>query len=190
MTSVIDAFIDAYRRELDFYQEAARICAQQCERLLRDNGIRSIVTFRAKHPERLREKLVKRNSEHNYESADQIRSDIVDLAGVRAALYFPGDRAKCAKIVSEALEVIATKEFPEPGGPQEGKRFTGYHATHFRVHLSPGELSDDQQRYASAPIEVQVASVLMHAWSEVEHDLAYKPLSGELSEDEIAILDE
>ena len=30
----------------------------------------------------------------------------------------------------------------------------------------------------------------MHAWSEVEHDLAYKPFSGELSEDEHAILDE
>jgi hypothetical protein len=30
----------------------------------------------------------------------------------------------------------------------------------------------------------------MHAWSEVEHDLAYKPLSGKLSDDEYAILDE
>jgi len=30
----------------------------------------------------------------------------------------------------------------------------------------------------------------MHAWSEVEHDLVYKPLQGELSEDEYAILDE
>jgi ppGpp synthetase/RelA/SpoT-type nucleotidyltranferase len=30
----------------------------------------------------------------------------------------------------------------------------------------------------------------MHAWSEVEHDLVYKPLQGSLSEDEYAILDE
>lgn len=30
----------------------------------------------------------------------------------------------------------------------------------------------------------------MHAWSEVEHDLVYKPFSGDLSEDELAILDE
>jgi hypothetical protein len=30
----------------------------------------------------------------------------------------------------------------------------------------------------------------MHACSEVEHDLVYKPLSGELSEDELAILNE
>ena len=35
-----------------------------------------------------------------------------------------------------------------------------------------------------------MASVLMHAWAEVEHDLVYKPLEGSLSEDELAILDE
>ena len=36
----------------------------------------------------------------------------------------------------------------------------------------------------------KVASVLMHAWSEVEHDLVYKPMQGTLSEEELAILDE
>lgn len=30
----------------------------------------------------------------------------------------------------------------------------------------------------------------MHAWSEVEHDLVYKPLNGNLSDEELAILDE
>ena len=39
-------------------------------------------------------------------------------------------------------------------------------------------LDKSQQKYAAARIEIQVASVLMHAWSEVEHDLVYKPLSG------------
>jgi hypothetical protein len=39
-------------------------------------------------------------------------------------------------------------------------------------------------------VEIQVASVLMHAWSEVEHDLVYKPFTGNLSEGEFSILDE
>jgi ppGpp synthetase/RelA/SpoT-type nucleotidyltranferase len=30
----------------------------------------------------------------------------------------------------------------------------------------------------------------MHAWSEVEHDLVYKPFEGTLSDEEYAILDE
>ena len=35
-----------------------------------------------------------------------------------------------------------------------------------------------------------MASVRRHAWSEVEHDLVYKPLQGTLSNEELAILDE
>jgi ppGpp synthetase/RelA/SpoT-type nucleotidyltranferase len=35
-----------------------------------------------------------------------------------------------------------------------------------------------EERYSKACIEIQVASVLMHAWAEVEHDLLYKPLIG------------
>jgi hypothetical protein len=58
------------------------------------------------------------------------------------------------------------------------------------VRLKESTLSDAQKRYSDARIEIQVASVLMHAWSEVEHDLVYKPLQGHLSEAEYAILDE
>jgi hypothetical protein len=50
-------------------------------------------------------------------------------------------------------------------------------------------LSETQKRYNDARVEIQVASVLMHAWSEVEHDLVYKPVEGALSDSEYAILD-
>ena len=45
-------------------------------------------------------------------------------------------------------------------------------------------LTQANKRYAEAAVEIQVASVLMHAWAEVEHDLVYKRLEGELSDDE------
>jgi hypothetical protein len=50
-------------------------------------------------------------------------------------------------------------------------------------------LNEAEKRYAAARIEIQVASVLMHGWAEVEHDLVYKPLAGNLSPDEYHILD-
>uniref|UniRef100_A0A914YW84 RelA/SpoT domain-containing protein n=1 Tax=Panagrolaimus superbus TaxID=310955 RepID=A0A914YW84_9BILA len=56
--------------------------------------------------------------------------------------------------------------------------------------MSDSTLNESQKRYSEAKVEIQVASVLMHAWSEVEHDLVYKPLQGALSEEEYAILDE
>ncbi len=186
---LIDDFMSRYEREHDYYQEAARLCWQRCEAGLRQEGIRAIVTFRVKNPSRLKEKLVKRQPKQNYTCLDDIYKDIVDFAGVRIALYFPGDNKEVEKFIYSAFNVDNVKgEFPlkKPAN----KRFSGYKATHYHVRLREGDFIDHEKRYAKARIEIQVASVLMHAWSEVEHDLAYKPLSGKLSEDEYAILDE
>ena len=83
------------------------------------------------------------------------------------------------------------KQFPEQSKtPTYNKRFSGYWANHYRVHISEENISPSQKKYVQARIEIQVASVLMHAWSEVEHDLIYKPLQGALSDEELSILDE
>ena len=59
--SVIDSFISRYVREFDYYQEAARLRAQQCEADLEQSGVRCIVTYRAKRVDRLREKVEDRD---------------------------------------------------------------------------------------------------------------------------------
>jgi ppGpp synthetase/RelA/SpoT-type nucleotidyltranferase len=109
MSDVIESFVAAYLREFDFYKEAARLCALRCEKLLEVNGIRAMVTFRAKRPDRLRDKLLKRDGEKNYSSEDEIRADVADLTGVRAALYFPCDREKFAKLVADAFAPFKRK---------------------------------------------------------------------------------
>lgn len=186
---LIDDFMAHYEREFDYYQEAARLCWELCEGGLRQEGIRAIVTFRAKNPGRLREKLEKRQSEKKYPSVDDIYQDIVDFAGVRIALYFPGDDKEVEKFINSTFDVNNIKrDFSLK--QSTNKRFSGYKATHYHVRLRDGDLIDHQKRFSKVRIEIQVASVLMHAWSEVEHDLAYKPLSGKLSDDEYAILDE
>ena len=180
-----------------------RLVSEQLESRLQATGIRSIVTYRAKRPDRLDEKLVKRATvrAHGYQTIEEIYLDIVDLAGVRVALYFPADREKVSNIIQSNFAVLKEpKVFPDPSdSPPEftsiteekyQKRFTGYWATHFLVRLQEASLGDPQKRYAEARVEIQVASVLMHAWSEVEHDLIYKPLQGPLSLEEYAILDE
>src|SRR5713101_2474344 len=182
--SLLDDFLSRYAREIDFYTEVARLCARQCETRLEQMGIRAIVTFRAKRPDRLREKVNARAAEKNYQRVEEIYDDVVDLAGVRIALYFPGDIIEVENVLNSQFVVRHTKVFPRDSGkPQYEKRFSGYAARHYHVHLASKELLQDQQRYASAHIEIQVASVLVHAWAEVEHDLVYKPLSGRLSED-------
>lgn len=191
---LIDQFIARYRRELDFYEQAARLVAEQLERRTQPSGIRAMVTSRAKNPKRLREKVERRGKDGRYATVEDIYEDIVDLAGARVSLYFPGQRDEVDKIVrSEFVLLGSPEEHPKPrtSTPNEyAKRFSGYGATHYHVRLREEALTDAQKRYVDARVEIQLASVLMLAWAEVEHDLVYKPAQGELSEDEYAILDE
>jgi ppGpp synthetase/RelA/SpoT-type nucleotidyltranferase len=189
--SLINEFISKYRREFEFYQDVSRFCAQQCESALEESGLRAIVTYRAKRPDHLEQKVRRRAGRAQYKTLEDIFSDIVDVAGVRIALYFPGDREQVEQIIRDQFTLIESpKVFPAASTPHLGKRFSGYWATHYRVHLKANQLGHTDKRYSGVRIEIQVASVLMHAWAEVEHDLAYKQVDGGLSEEEYAILDE
>lgn len=186
--SLIDDFISQYNKEFDFYQKLSQIIASKIEDQLIKRGIKAIVSNRAKRPESLYDKLSKRQSDKKYKSFEDISADIVDLAGVRISLYFPSDRKLMQEIIQEVFEVEETKEFPSAvHAPKYSKRFSGYWASHYRLKLKKDDMI---KRYADILCEVQVASVLMHAWSEVEHDLVYKPFTGDLSDEELSILDE
>jgi ppGpp synthetase/RelA/SpoT-type nucleotidyltranferase len=188
---LISQFVARYRKEFDFYEQSSRMAAQVLDSNLQSAGVRAIVTSRAKSPARLEEKVRQRALNKSYASVDDIYEDIVDLAGVRVALYFPAEREEVGRIVRSLFVLVAPqKDFPTAAKPSYKKRFSGYWATHYRIRLAESMLNESQKRYAEARIEIQVASVLMHAWSEVEHDLVYKPLQGVLSEGEYSILDE
>src|SRR5438309_1531694 len=188
---LIEDFIARYRKEYDFYDQAARLAAQTLEVNLQAAGIRSMVTSRAKALGRLEAKCRQRAPVKNYTTVDDIYQDIVDLAGVRVALYFPGERGQVDKLIKQLFAVTGLpRDFPAASTSSPNKRFSGYWATHYRVQMKETALADGHKRYAEARIEIQVASALMHAWAEVEHDLVYKPFEGTLADDEYAILDE
>ncbi|KWR72577.1 hypothetical protein RN04_07060 [Arthrobacter sp. W1] len=195
---LIDEFIEEYAREVDYWDAVAVTVRRMLETEFATSGLRAIVSSRAKSLERLEGKLRARNQTQAYESIAEMRLDIADLAGVRVALYFPGQMDEAERIIESMLEVQHKKSFPEEGSGSQSplvrsghlQRFSGYGAKHFRVRIPRSRLTQGQLRYSSALIEIQVASVLMHAWSEVEHDLVYKPLAGDLSSSEYALLDQ
>lgn len=90
--NIIDEFIKHYEKEYDFYGTSSKLVAQQLENALHTSGIRAIVTYRAKNPQRLKTKLIQRDKEHHYSALEDIYNDICDFSGVRVALYFPSDR--------------------------------------------------------------------------------------------------
>ena len=193
--SLIDSFLQRYAKEYDFYNELAQRVAMICETIIQRSGIRAIVTYRAKKPDSLREKLIKRNSTKKYQSIEQIYKDIVDLSGVRIAVYFPGDREEIGRLIESEFTTDKVKRFPNTEQNHNAdnpfkRKFTGYDAIHYRVRIREEKLEDNNKRFSQAQVEIQIASALMHSWAEVEHDLAYKPQIGRLSKEEFEILDE
>ena len=189
--SIVEEFLEHYSREIDHFAAAAGNIHQAIESALAVHGVRAIVTSRAKGIKRLRDKVEKRNRANRYKTINGIYKDIIDLAGVRVALYFPGDRVKVGSIMDDLFtQVKDPKTFPMKGKRKQGKRFDGYVATHYLVRPKSDNNPQSENRYINTTVEIQVASVLMHAWAEVEHDLEYKPELGKLSGDESAILDE
>ncbi len=193
--NLIDNFLQRYAKEYDFYDELARQVAMTCETIIQRSGIRAVVTHRAKKPESLKEKLSKRNAIKKYQNVEQIYKDIVDLSGVRIAIFFPGDRDEIGRLIESEFLTEKMKRFPNMEQKHQAdnpfkRRFSGYDAVHYRVRIKEERLEDSMRRYASAQVEIQIASALMHAWAEVEHDLVYKPHIGRLSEEEFKILDE
>lgn len=190
--ALINEFLEDYKGKAGFYEHLAQVCAYQCESALKRQGLRTLVTFRAKRLDSLASKVGSRAQEKAYLTVSEIYEDIVDLAGVRIALYFPGDRDEVDSFIESHFNVDQVKDFPEallpPGAYQ--KRFMGYVARHYRLRLKAENLSLAERHLTDYVIELQVGSVLMHAWAEVEHDLVYKSTEGFLSHDEYAILDE
>ena len=186
--TIIESFIEEYQRNLSAYEIAREQAEKTIKQLVNDEGILAIVSSRVKDPDRLKEKLRDRNFKSRYSSFDDIIADIPDFIGARIALYFPTDKDRIKNLLARDFVIEKVKTFPGEQRKYEGyeRRFSGYCATHYRVRFK----TPTKSILKNPLIEIQVASLLMHAWSEVEHDLAYKTMKGEVSFDEYESLDE
>ena len=199
-------FIAQFKKDRPVYEELCRKAAQMVDALVKQKGIMAIITARVKDPDRLQEKLIRRDQEEglNYQTFEDIYANVPDLMGIRVALYFPADAQKIAGLLTPQFEIVRSKQYPAPirgfGSDQgftaykrrvypgyEGRRFDGYCAVHHHVRFAR---ADGEKPEVDPVIEIQVASLLMHAWSEVEHDLAYKNKMGKVSREEYECLDE
>ncbi|KAH0421877.1 hypothetical protein CcaCcLH18_13168 [Colletotrichum camelliae] len=68
--------------------------------------------------------------------------------------------------------------------------FSGYKATHVVVRHKSRDFDQYAANDPDVDIEIQIGSIIMHAWSDIEHDILYKPsATGETSPDVVRMLD-
>ena len=218
MSPLTEQFVQQYEERRCHYTLRATRAEQTCREILANHHIPAIVSSRAKCPIRLRQKLKDRDAELHYSTEAEIYSNIVDLSGVRIAVYLPSHVQKVSRLLQHAFiaqlikvyspspKPVAQHLIPEiqhradvskepfalPGvRVQHITRPTGYCATHLHVYLKPETPGGERDRAgARAQVEIQLTSLLMHSWSEVEHALVYKSVNGKSSEEEAEILNE
>lgn len=106
--------------------------------------------------------------------------DMQDLAGVRIIGYVIADVEKISRIIEKNFVVDEKRSKNKKDILGEEK--VGYQSIHYVCKLSKTrEKLPENKKFKDLYFEIQVRTILQHAWAEIEHDRKYK-FSGELPE--------
>jgi predicted RNase H-like nuclease/ppGpp synthetase/RelA/SpoT-type nucleotidyltranferase len=157
--ATIRAAIEEYTREYPTRVQDAHEYVALVTEILDEAGINYLtVTGRAKSVESFAAKAGRTvDGEPVY--ADPLR-DITDQIGIRVITYVRSDVAAVAEVLGSQLTVLDDRDLGQETA-SEG-RF-GYASRHLQVARNGGPHA-----------QVQVRTVLQHAWAEFEHDIRYK----------------
>jgi ppGpp synthetase/RelA/SpoT-type nucleotidyltranferase len=150
------------------------LCAQAAlletfirERLSDRNYDVHLVTARAKTLESVTTKLLFKNY------AEPAKA-VTDLIGVRIITYYGEQVDRIAERLRDAMTVDKTNSWDKRQDLIDGQRF-GYRSVHVVGKLNIANSSKPAWSALKGRVfEVQIRSVLDHAWAEVEHEIVYK----------------
>lgn len=98
-------------------------------------------------------------------------AEVEDICGIRVICYFASDIERISKIIKDELTIL--QEIDKAA--QLARDRFGYLSTHFIVTLKESWLDAPNYRgLRELKAEIQVRTVLMHAWAEIQHKLIYK----------------
>ena len=96
---------------------------------------------------------------------------IDDICGIRIIYYYPTDCARIIKLIKDELDIVETINKNQE---LEYNQF-GYRSNHFIIKppniIEKHPLLKGLEEFRA---EIQIRTILMHAWAEIEHKLAYK----------------
>ena len=97
---------------------------------------------------------------------------ITDLAGVRIITQVLGTLDDVDKLLHS--EFIILEQSDKNKELIETEHF-GYQSIHYLAIINADRVRlAEYERYQSAVVEIQVRTILQHAWAEIEHDIQYK----------------
>jgi ppGpp synthetase/RelA/SpoT-type nucleotidyltranferase len=133
------------------------------------------IQSRAKTPDSLRRRL----SEQDKLNTTTLETDRRDLSGARIIFYTNNDVDSflSSDIIRENFEIV--EDSVKVHHPTPENKGTQYRAIHYTVKLQEERTRlPEYARFAGLRCEIQVQTILNHAYSETSHDITYKGAIG------------
>ncbi|OEG63279.1 ppGpp synthetase catalytic domain-containing protein (RelA/SpoT-type nucleotidyltranferase) [Halanaerobium congolense] len=123
-----------------------------------ESRVKSVNSFREKA---LREKY------------DDPVTEITDLTGIRIITLFEKEIHQISDIIKELFKIDYEKSEDKSDLLDADKM--GYKSIHYIAELSQEKIyATDLESFSGIKFEIQIRSILQHAWAEIEHDRNYK----------------
>ncbi|WP_276371813.1 hypothetical protein [Chryseolinea sp. H1M3-3] len=169
--------MEEYRQVYALYSAFGGCVKSILEKSLQNAGIRyHSIEARAKDIEKFGEKASKPSLEDpNEPKYKKPLSDITDLTGARIITFFPKTVIEVDKVIKAEFEVIEKSDKNEI---LEKEEKLGYQSVHYLVRLMASRTGlSEYSIFKDRIAEIQVRTILQHAWAEIEHDIEYKSSS-------------
>jgi GTP pyrophosphokinase len=152
----------------DLYARFTRAIESLVSQLLHERGLKiHSVTSRAKDRLSLEKKIARRLGKY------RVLTDITDISGVRIITHYP-DEVDAVAAVIESEFTIDRKNSIDKRAALDPDRF-GYLSLHYVCSLLPSRSALTEYRlFRDLVVEIQIRSIVQHAWAEIQHDLGYK----------------
>lgn len=125
---------------------------------------------RVKTRKSLEQKIIKKDK---YEDLNQV----TDIIGIRIITHYSEDVDKIASIVEKEFSIDKDNSI-DKRATMEPDRF-GYLSLHYIISLNDNRtVLNEYSPYKNIKAEIQIRSILQHAWAEIEHDIGYKSSVG------------
>ncbi|MGR6896979.1 GTP pyrophosphokinase [Rummeliibacillus sp. BSL5] len=159
--------LDNYNYNKELFEQCEKSMENLLESLLEDNGLKvHKIEKRVKELKSLEKKV---NDKKKYNTLDEI----TDVVGLRIITYFDDDVDKVAELLKSEYEVDWKNSIDKR--VKEKPDVFGYSSLHYVLSLNSVRAKmTEYKRFNNIKFEVQIRSILQHAWAEIEHDLGYK----------------
>lgn len=164
--SNIENILLEYDKKVDSYREYEETIFSLIKELLKDENIKiHNITSRLKSSKSLGNKIKLKDKYSKL-------SDIMDIVGIRVITFFETDIDSVSRCLKHEFKIDEANSIDKR--EKEYDRF-GYLSLHyvFKLSNSRNQLKE-YQKFKDFKFEIQIRSILQHAWAEIEHDLGYK----------------